>query len=768
MSFRRIGRSVHPVIRTVADLTAAMQLDEAHWLATAAPVDGLSADPVFLQLLDADANGRILCWELRQATEWLLDVLADHTGVTDGADSLNFDAINGESEQGRAIRSAAGKILRRDVNAADQDVITLGQVRRIKAHVEASSVSEAGVVLPEATEDGDIRQFLADIVAALGGAPHPSGASGVDEAQLEAFLAESAAYLDWHRRGTRPEDGQTNEVFPLGAETDSAFALFAKARPKLEQYFAQCHAAALDESLIGRMGWTPAELDSLDLDDPAAIDKLLAEAPIARARPTLELHFDDAVNPRDEATLETVRHQVIEPILGESSLVLSARQWEGIKQTFAPHEAWMLAQPTTNIAAVDADRITRYQALRFADATRRLIAESRETAFHLDSIRLVEKLLLYQSGLIALANNFVAFPDLYDSKQRAMFEMGAVIMDGRRFEFAVKVTNRAEHVKMATSSNMYLMYIQVTPCDGAAAFEIAVPVTGQNKGNLCLGKRGIFIDRDGREHGAQAVYVIENPISLGEAMVAPFVRLGKMLSGKIESIASKAETSFDAKANAAVTQATEQPAAPPAAAPPAQNQSMASAGMLAGAGVAFAAVGSALAYITSKLAEAVWWHILIVIGGAVLAVLLPTVIVAWMKLRKRDLSAILEGAGWAVNARMRLTRRQGHVFTRRPRLPLGSTLVGGKKHRRIIIAILIIALLAAAGWFIYDHYFSDAEEQPTAKVMGQGDDKADETKNQKKPEGDQATDGTDQTDPPAPTPEEPNTEVPSPVTPASD
>jgi hypothetical protein len=749
MSFRRIGRSVHPVIRTVADLTAAMQLDEAHWLATAAPVDGLKADPVFLKLLDADSNGRIMCWELRQATEWLLDVLADTAGVADGADSLSFDAINAESEQGRAIRSAAGKILRRDGD--DDDLITLGEVRQIKAQVEATSVSEAGVVLPSAAQDTDVQQFLTDIVTALGGAPHPSGASGVDEAQLEAFLAESTAYLDWRQRGTRPDQGQTNEVFPLGAETDSAFALFAQMRPKLEQYFAQCHAAALDESLIGRMGWTPAELDTLDLDDPAAIDRLLTEAPIARARPTLELHFDDAVNPRDEATLEALRRQVIEPILGESSPAMTARQWEQIKLAFAPHEAWIQAQPTTNIAAVDADQLTRYQELRFADAARRLIAESRETAFHLDNIRLVEKLLLYQSGLIALANNFVAFPDLYNPKQRAMFEMGAVIMDGRRFEFAVKVTSRAEHVKMATSSNMYLMYIQVTPRDGAAKFEIAVPVTGQNKGNLCLGKRGIFIDRDGQEHGAQAVYVIENPISLGEAMVAPFVRVGKMLSGKIESIASKAETTFDAKANAAMTKVSEQPVAAPAAPPVAPNQSMASAGMLAGLGVAFAAVGSALAYITSKLSEVKWWQILIVVAGAVLAVLLPTVIVAWMKLRKRDLSAVLEGAGWAVNARMRLTRRQGRVFTHRPRLPLGSALVGGKKARRIIIAILVIAILATAGWLIYDRYFTDADEAPVTQPV---EEKPASPDSEKLPDDDQPAEAAEEvTDPTPPAPD---------------
>ena len=39
---------------------------------------------------------------------------------------------------------------------------------------------------------------------------------------------------------------------------------------------------------------------------------------------------------------------------------------------------------------------------------------------------------------------------------------------------------------------------------------------------------------------------------------------------------------------------------------------------------------------------------------------------------RRELSAILEGSGWAINARMRLTRKQGKAFTQRPRSPKGA------------------------------------------------------------------------------------------------
>jgi len=82
--------------------------------------------------------------------------------------------------------------------------------------------------------------------------------------------------------------------------------------------------------------------------------------------------------------------------------------------------------------------------------------------------------------------------------------------------------------------------------------------------------------------------------------------------------------------------------------------------------VAVAALTSAAAYITKTLAGVAAYKILIGIAAAVVAVMLPTSVVAILKLRRRDLSALLEGSGWAINARMRLTFKQGRFFTSRP------------------------------------------------------------------------------------------------------
>ena len=70
-----------------------------------------------------------------------------------------------------------------------------------------------------------------------------------------------------------------------------------------------------------------------------------------------------------------------------------------------------------------------------------------------------------------------------------------------------------------------------------------------------------------------------------------------------------------------------------------------------GGGVALAALGSAFAYIAKSLSDVKSILIILaVIAVAILAVIVPTSIVAMVKLRRRDLSAILAGSGWAIPA----------------------------------------------------------------------------------------------------------------------
>jgi Flp pilus assembly pilin Flp len=122
--------------------------------------------------------------------------------------------------------------------------------------------------------------------------------------------------------------------------------------------------------------------------------------------------------------------------------------------------------------------------------------------------------------------------------------------------------------------------------------------------------------------------------------------------------------------------------------------------MLLGGGLAIAALGSALAYITKTLANTNPLAILVGVLVAVLLVMIPISLVAYIKLRKRELSAILEGSGWAINARMRLTRKQGRGFTERPSYPKGTKGVHPMRWGLLIAAVVALAILAGGGYLV--------------------------------------------------------------------
>jgi len=134
----------------------------------------------------------------------------------------------------------------------------------------------------------------------------------------------------------------------------------------------------------------------------------------------------------------------------------------------------------------------------------------------------LEKLLLYHQWLFEFVNNYASFPHLFSIDQKAMFEMGTLILAGREFIFSIKVENIPSHAKLAKNSGICLIYLHVTGSRPEEAFDIAVPVTRGGTSELYVGKRGVFFSKSGKEFDAQIVQIVENPISLWESLKEPF------------------------------------------------------------------------------------------------------------------------------------------------------------------------------------------------------------------------------------------------------
>ncbi|MCK5517520.1 MAG: hypothetical protein KAI39_11640, partial [Desulfobulbaceae bacterium] len=484
------------------------------------------------------------------------------------------------------------------------------------------------------------------------GKQHPNGQEGVDADCLNSFMEECRHYIDWQLEAGEVNGDVTTETLPLGKKTAEGYALFHSLVKKLIQYFLLCDIKRLNPQLLTRALETPEGSLALNLINIEEAESYLKNAPLSFLDGEGILDLTGEMNPYFGEKIKELTEKVIKPLLGEQTQSINKQSFHKLQKIFLPFVQWTDRKPDVHVDIIKAETVQEYLTNpSYQQILKELIEESHKTAFVLDNIKELERLLLYQAHMLALVNSFVSFPKLYLPEERALFEEGTLIMDGRHFTLAVKVDDRKYHIEISKSSNIFVIYCELYGADNEIICEIAVPVTAGSRGNIHLNKWGIFNDINGNELHAKVVDIVENPVSISEAMMEPFVRISRTFFSRLEEFSSKAEEQlFNKDAKSKDKKKKEGP----------------SAGLLAGGGFAVAAIGSSFAFITKTLASL---HIKTVIFALlILAALIaiPTGIAAYYKLTKRDISTILEGSGWGINSRMKLTKKQAACFTYRP------------------------------------------------------------------------------------------------------
>ncbi|MEQ1814554.1 MAG: hypothetical protein ABL860_08930, partial [Candidatus Nitrotoga sp.] len=128
------------------------------------------------------------------------------------------------------------------------------------------------------------------------------------------------------------------------------------------------------------------------------------------------------------------------------------------------------------------------------------------------------------------------------------------------------------------------------------------------------------------------------------------------------------------------------------------------AGVFAAIGLAIGAIGGILASLVGGILSLKFWQIPLALVGLMLAISLPSMVLAWFKLRKRTLGPILDACGWAVNARARINIPFGTSLTAMPNLPAGAhrSLIDPYAEKKsmwpYVMALLAIASL---GWWAW-------------------------------------------------------------------
>ena len=294
----------------------------------------------------------------------------------------------------------------------------------------------------------------------------------------------------------------------------------------------------------------------------------------------------------------------------------------------------------------------------------------------------LEELLLLCRDYVTLLRNFVSFQDFYAKRGKALlgrgdakdapwaiFQAGTLVIDQRACNLCLKVSDMAKHNTQAPDSGMFLIYCNCKHHASGQTMQIVAAMTVGDIRNLKVGKNALFYDRQGRDWEAEVVKIIDNPISIGQAFWSPYRKLGEWVSGLItKSAAEKEKKSFADM----TTKLQTTPAAPAAAQQPAQPAPFdiaKFAGIFAAIGMAVGYIGSFLTSIALGLKGLGWWGWLVV-PGLMLIISGPSMILAWMKLRKRNLAPLLNANGWAVNANAIVNVLFGNTLTDQAQYPI--------------------------------------------------------------------------------------------------
>lgn len=298
----------------------------------------------------------------------------------------------------------------------------------------------------------------------------------------------------------------------------------------------------------------------------------------------------------------------------------------------------------------------------------------------------LEKLLLLSRDFCTLLRNFISFQDFYAKRGKALlgrgadnetpwaiFQAGTLIIDQRACNLCLRVEDIAKHNTQAPESGMFLIYCQCTHHTSGQKMQIVAAMTIGDIRNLKVGKNALFYDRQGRDWEAEVIKIIDNPISIGQAFWSPYRKLGEWVSGLINKSAAEKEKKAFADMTTKLQTTPIAGGAAPAAAPAQPFDIAKFAGIFAAIGMAIGALGTFLTQLLAEvkgIAHYGWWAIPTLIICILLVISGPSMILAWMKLRKRNLAPLLNANGWAINADAIISVLFGNTLTEQAQFPV--------------------------------------------------------------------------------------------------
>ncbi|MGQ0614169.1 MAG: hypothetical protein ACT4PV_10575 [Planctomycetaceae bacterium] len=691
-SFYRAGGVDQVRFDSGADLAHLGSLDQKLWMALSCPVKGLEFDERTLALLDSDADGCVRAPELIAAAEWTCSLLKNPDDLLKGREVLPLAAIAAETPEGKQLLASARHILA-SLGKREAAEISIEEAMNTKEIFAKAVLNGDGFVPPEFIEDEQVRKAAQEVVDCLGGENDRSGKPGISQVKVDAFFDAARAFDGWWKKA----EADSKSVLPLGEKTAAAHAALRAVAAKVDDYFGRCRLAAYDGRALQALNREEAAYLTVAAKDFTITAAEVAGFPLAAVEAAKGLPLEGAVNPAWSAAIAALRDAVVRPLLGKEKKALSDAEWTALKERLAPFEAWQAGKEG---GAVEKLGVGRVRALLASDAKAKLeavIAKDLAVAPQVEAMTKVERLARLHRDLYPLARNYVSFVDFY-ARKPSIFQSGTLYLDARACTLCVQVLDGGKHALLAGMSKAYLAYVDCRR-HGEAPMTVACAFTAGDSDNLFVGRNGVFYDRRGRDWNATITKIVDNPISIRQAFWAPYKKVLRFLEAQAAKRAAAADDASTAKLQ---TTATATGAAAAAGTAPAKSKF--DVGVIAALGVAVGGIAAVLSGVVGGFLGLGAYMPLGVVG-LLLLISGPSMLIAWLKLRQRNLGPILDANGWAVNALAKVNIPLGTALTERAVLPPGShrTLVDPYAPKKSLWWRLfrILLLLAAIGYGLH-------------------------------------------------------------------
>lgn len=685
-TFQNIGGATRVKIRTGEDLKHLAELDQKMWTVLSCPVTGLEISDKTLQYFDADADKKIHVNDVITTTNWLLEAVKNPDSLLLGKDGITLSDINQETEVGKQLYASAKQILE---NLGKKDeTITVADSSDSIAIFAQTRFNGDGVITENSTEDELLKKVIAAAVEATGGSLDRSGVQGINAEQIEAFYQALADYSAWLTQ--KPE-------LPYAEKTDRAIELFNALNAKIKDFFLRSKLAAFDKDSTAALDVQVSQIEAISAFNLTEKGEEIASYPIQRVTGKAELELSQPVNPSWAAQF----NELMSIAIDNKKAVLTESEWDEIGIKTVAYSAWVAGKAGTNVESLGAEEVNKLLKEDKKAALLELVEQDKALEAEANGIDCVDKLThLYRDYFIVL-KNYITLQDFYDKDQntKAIFQAGTLIIDQRACHLCMKVTNAGAHGVMAPASGMYLIYCTCTSKDKPTPVEIVAAMTMGETGDLYVGKNAIFYDREGVDYDAVVTKIIDNPISISQAFWSPYRRLATWAEDLINKRAAEKDSQMMANTTAKLQ---ETPAAGADGQPAVQSFDIAKfAGIFAAIGMALGMIGAALASFFGAFTH--WWHWIIFFFALMLIISGPSMVMAYLKLRKRNIAPLLNANGWAVNAASIVNIAFGATLTDMVHFPIVKmkdpfAKKGLPAWAKWLISICAVALVVCGLW----------------------------------------------------------------------